>query len=61
MYDCLVDALLDCSREILGNRLDESAESSLRLALSEIARQMSSAGEAAARSYAAHSLPQPRG
>ncbi len=55
MYDCLVVALLDCSREILGNRLDESAESSLRLALSEIARQMSSAGEAAARHYAAHS------
>ncbi len=52
MYDSLVDTLLDCSREILGDSLDESAESSLRLALSEIARQMSSAGEAAARNYA---------
>ena len=66
MYDCLVDALLDCSREMLGERLDEEAESSLRLALSEIARLMSSAGESAARHYAAkhnaaHSLQEPGG
>jgi hemoglobin-like flavoprotein len=66
MYDCLVDALIDCSREMLGERLDEEAESSLRLALCEIARLMSSAGESAARDYAArhnaaHPLQEPGG
>jgi len=59
MYDSLVDALIDCSRDVLGDSLDDSSESSLRLALCEIARQMSSAGEAAARHYAAHSLQEP--
>lgn len=49
MYPCFVDALIDCGREVLGDEIDEAELEALRRAMSQIANQMSAAGEAAAR------------
>lgn len=48
MYPSFIDSLIDCGQEILGYELDKAAEVSLRAAMTQIAQQMSTAGEAAA-------------
>ena len=44
MYDSFCDALVDCSRQILGDSLGEVEVAALRLGIAEVSRQMSEAG-----------------